>query len=613
MAVRIAALLVVLGLLGIGIGVYVTSPSPIAPEVAAQSADGGAASDGSAGHAAPDGRPKPPLRVRRTPIPAERSPHPDYPSPRKARTDKLFLLEEPDRGPLVTSAELPSERGLSWITRPYCVTGHDRIICARGQGRTSATHWRLGRRRGRLVIAQRKFGPRIIDYTLLSYEGRRLKQMVRLDAYRTVVWSRHFDPDGSYVSRMKNGANALDGCGSIKLERGERGRVTAASCRQWSGAPMQDILGVVTSRYARDGRGFIRETTRLDAKGEPVAGHDTVHRRVYRRDRQGRVRSLRYYDTRGFPTMSTRSGCYGWRYRYDRRGLRRSKTCLGADGKVAARPSGVGRYAYEHDGAGCLTAITYQGAGTSARHRVRKRTYRVDDHCKVSIERCFGAGGRRTRCGIGEPAEYRYERDALGRVVSVRHFAANRQPGKHPAYDVFEVRSRYDERGNRIERSCHDTAGSPVECSSTGFHAVRSKFDHAARRIEERFFDRHLQPTTNLETYVRHSVYDNYDHLYESLSFDRRGQLIDSHGMAVRRVIYDRGHRIFGLLLFDRRNKPARYHGCYVGRTCPPRGKPWHAMRVMRRENGSVESNLFFDEHGQLIYTVECNKHRCWK
>ena len=82
--------------------------------------------------------------------------------------------------------------------------------------------------------------------------------------------------------------------------------------------------------------------------------------------------------------------------------------------------------------------------------------------------------------------------------------------------------------------------------------------------------------------------------------------------MSSMRIIYDQGHRQFGILLFDLHDRPARYRACFTSVTCPGK-KVWHAMRIMRRANGSAAKNLFFDHEGQLVHTVDCSKRPCWK
>jgi hypothetical protein len=109
---------------------------------------------------------------------------------------------------------------------------------------------------------------------------------------------------------------------------------------------------------------------------------------------------------------------------------------------------------------------------------------------------------------------------------------------------------------------------------------------------------------------MRRFAYDNYDHLFESRGYDADGKLVDTLGVSVRRDLYDVAHRRFAVVLLGPDGKPALYRGCYSGSTCP---KTWHAVRIVRRADGAIENNQFFDDAGQLIDTKDCTKVRCFR
>jgi hypothetical protein len=137
------------------------------------------------------------------------------------------------------------------------------------------------------------------------------------------------------------------------------------------------------------------------------------------------------------------------------------------------------------------------------------------------------------------------------------------------------------------------------------------KSDDAGREIEETFFDDRGQPASNGGTVVRRFRYDNYDHVFEATNHDADGELFEYLGMTTQRKLYDAAHREFAVLLLDRAGKPARYTGCFTGAHCP--AGAWHAVRINRRPDGTVESNQFFDADGQLIETTSCTKERCFE
>ena len=547
-------------------------------------------------------------------VAAEKQPHPDFPTPRLAKTEKIFLLEEPDRGPWVKTAKVPEAPKGKWTTYFFCQVTPDTVACGRKGGGGVRAHWRVLRGK-KLVVAEERFGPRVMStYVLHRIKGKALSQMIALDRHGQVLWSRHYRGAGSdYSSRNRDGSNALTGCGFLKLERDKKGRVEHVGCLQWAGQPMRDENGVVYTRHRRDRAGFSVATWRLDKDRKPINGQDGVHRTKNRRDAAGRVTERRYYDKERFPTLSSRDGCYGWRLKYDGRGLLERKTCLGTVGRAIQDASGVCAYTFSYDGRGCkVSVVDLQLSGKECSKRFKRYAYNVNAACEIMTQVCYGATDKRKACGIRQPAEYRYTRDTLGRITSQKHFGVNHKPGKDLECTSFELRMWYDKQGNVIKRTYHDPSGVPKNCSGAGYHGITHVRDEAGRTKETRFIDRRGNAGTNLGCAVRRFQYDNYDHQVKTVNYGFDGKIKDVRGMGSMRIIYDQGHRQFGILLYDIQDRPARYRACFTSRTCP-RKKTWHAMRIQRRANGSVSKNLFFDHEGQLVATISCDKKPCWR
>ena len=549
---------------------------------------------------------------------ADKPYHPDYPTPRLAESEQIFLLEEPDRGPVVRTFAAPSTEGLSWSFNTHCELGVDRLICgprlARAAAQTLRHFWRVGRRKDKTVLAEQRFGPRV-ERTVIIEPGEkgRTRRMILLDSRGEVRWSRHFDSKGlRYSSRHRIGTNQLKGCGYLALTRDRKGAVTQVACTQWTAGVMKDTQGVVRTRIKRDRHGLEVERRRLDEQGEPMSGHDGYHRKVTTRDKLGRPGEVRFFDTKGFPVMDASSGCHGWRHAYGPRGLKERKICLAAGEMPAGDNQGVCGYRWEYDGRGCkVRQVNLVLRNASCRHRSKQFDYTVDERCAQLSKICLSAKGKRTNCGTSQPAEFRYKRDAKGQVLSTTHFKADHQPGKDRSCLSFEVQYKYDARGNEVARSWFGSGNKPKDCWGTGFHRYTNEVDDAGRISRRRFFDPAGKPTTNLGCEVRSFTYDNYDHLVETEDRAKGGKLSQELGMTRKRYIYDAGHRHFGMLLFDAKDEPSAYSGCFTGQRCTT--KKWHALRITRRPNGAVDKNLFFDKAGQLIDTINCAKELCWK
>ena len=547
-----------------------------------------------------------------------KTPHPDYPTAKRAKTSKLFVFEEPDRGPLLLTVAIPAHDKLTY--HEHCELDHDRVICSRAARKPKAADqlvWQVAWAKGKVVWVARRVGARVASRVVFVYKGegkaRRLSAIAHLDGYGIVRWSRHFDAEAkSYTSRKRSGANKLEGCGKTALSHDKLGRVSAASCLQWSGAPMLDEDGVHRRAYRRDKRGFIIDTARYGIDGKkPAASHDGVHRVTRRLDAAGRETGRVYRDSSGLATLSAKTGCSGFMYEHDRRGFYVARTCLDGQGSRTGGRDGLARTSYSYDARGCLVAEQRLYDTPSSSFRRHLTEYFNNERCQPTRMVCYDKQRKRAGCGPGEPAEKQIHYDAQGNKTSEQHFDARGRPGRDAYYNVFEVRGSHDARGNRTRMSCFAPRSLAVPCGRTGFHEARSTYDDAGRLVSQRFFDTRGYRASNLRTYERRYRYDNYDHLAATENLGINGKLTSSLGEAKRRYIYDAGHRMFGLLLYDRWGNPARYRGCIVGKTCPNRS--WHAMRVVRRLDGSVANNLFFDHDGQLIHTVDCGKQRCWR
>jgi hypothetical protein len=556
-------------------------------------------------------------RTIASPLP-EVGPHPSYPTPVAAGTDKIFFLEEPERGPKASPTFSPPARGaLRWTSHAHCEPDTATVVC--GPAATGATaRWRVGRKGKQLVVAEALRDKRPYQTTIyIARPDGATDRVVRLDAYGRVAWTRFFVAgQRRYSARHPGGANALEGCGFMSYLLDDAGHVREIGCLQWLGQPMRDVHGVATTRYRRDERGMIVEEQRLGLDGAPSVADDGAQRVLYERDRSGVIAVERYRDSDGTPALSSRSGCYGLRYERDARdprGLVQRRTCLTADDHPAPGASGATTDAYRYDARGCSIGVRHlgpTGQPATGYHRVHGRSYELDERCEERARTCLNLLEQPLACGPGEPARYVYERDAAGQIVSTKHYAANAAPGVDPSYQVFEIRNQWDERGSNVGRACYDASGTAAPCGRTGFHAIKWTVDDAGRKIEERYLDVQGGAATNLGCALRRFQYDNYDHNFETRNFDARGQLVEALGQAIRRELYDDAHRKFGVLLLDKAGKPASYTGCYVGVSCPNR--PWHAVRIVRSPKGSVEKNLFFDAAGQLIHTQSCGATRCF-
>lgn len=552
------------------------------------------------GSAAPK---KPPEKVT-SPLP-EKGPHPDYPTPVAAGTDKIFLIEEPDRGP-PAPLDFPYPTSTDGTPYAHCDAGSTAVVCG-GTANKTGLWYSVSKSRVATVVMKHR-GTAIDAAIVYLFEGGVLKKRIAFDEYRRLEDAMLFSSPTRYTKRLRNGRNGLPGCGAIDLELDKQGRVINRRCLQWTGEPMRDTSGVAQVTYTRDARGFITDERRFGIDGQPVAGNDHVHHQRYTLDAAGRETGERFFGIDDKPVANHR-GCHGYTHDRDAAGRITRTTCIGPDLKPSNDSRTIATQAFTYDVRGCRIGMRNLAlAGKTPRDPSVE--YVVDERCAVLTHTCVDTKGNRVACATGDPARYDYKRDDFGQPISISHFEPDGTAGQHPVWGVFEIRHEYDERGNAVITSCHDASGKAVECTRLGFARQQSTFDDAGHEVARVFFDVDGNPATNTGARTRKFTYDNYDHLFEGRGYDEAGNLLESLGMAVRRDLYDVEHRRFAIVLLDKAGKPARYTGCYGGSTCP---KMWHAVRLVRRPDGIVDKNQFFDDKGQLIDTKDCSKVRCFR
>lgn len=543
---------------------------------------------------------------------AESGPHPDYPTPLAAGTSNIFFLEDPDRGPpLPRKAKLPPAGSLAWTTHAHCDTNKTSFACSSAASGTGATTFRVGRKGREIAVIEERYGDRLVATTMYTTkpDGTPVEQ-VRVDSYGRVDTALAFR-DGKMTGRLRNGGNALDGCGYLAYQLAPGS--SELHCLQWTGEPMLDMAGVAIYRAKRDNRGFITEEASFGVDEKPIL--DATGKHAYRRelDAFGRVLVERYFDLDNKRVASV-DGCSGERTEYEADGSISRVTCLDDADKPRGRTNGVATRERMYDARGCNIGVRYldkAGAPTTDPDGVAGEDVQVDKHCTTTRRTCIDMNGDPHACGPGRPAQYRTKLDGKGNAIAVTHWNETEGMALDEEFDAHEVRYRYDDGGNTISLSCFDGDGDAIECDGTGFHEKRTSFDANGRRTQESFLDKHGRAAFNLGASSRRYKHDNYDHPFESQSFDNKNRLVEQSGTATIRELYDIRHQRFAVVLLDVDGKPARYSACFTGATCPE-NRTWHAVRIVRLGDGTVEYNQFFDENGQLIEAISCRTNKCF-
>lgn len=541
----------------------------------------------------------------------ESGPHPDYPTPVAAGTSNIFFLEDPDRGPPAPKkANLPPRSSLVWSTHAYCETNKTTFACSAAASGTGASSFRLGRKGNVIAVVEERYGARVVAITMYTSkpDGTPI-QRLRVDE-RGRVESALVFRDGKMTGRLRSGGNALEGCGYLAHKT--EPKLSELRCLQWTGEPMLDMTGVAVYRAKRDARGFLTEEASFGIDDKPIL--DATGKHLYRqeRDQFGRVVMNRYFDIDG-KRVASADGCSGERSEYEADGQVSRITCLDDVDQPRGRTNGVATRELMYDAIGCNIGqrfLAKDGKPTTDPDGVAGEDLQVDKFCTQIRRTCIDLNGDPHPCGPGRPAQYRMKLDGRGNAISVTHFNRAQLAALDEEFDAHELRYKHDDGGNVTSISCFDVDGEAMECNGTGFHEKRTTFDANGRRTHERFFGASGRPAFNLGASSRRYKHDNYDHPFESQSFDDQNRLVEQSGTATIRELYDIRHQRFAVVLLDVNGKPARYTACFTGATCPERA--WHAVRIVRLGDGTVEYNQFFDEDGQLIEAVSCRTNKCF-
>src|SRR5437868_969002 len=138
---------------------------------------------------------------------AEKGPHRDYPTAAAAGTDKIFFLEEPDRGPKAP-ASFSRPANLAWTQMAFCEPYEKITPCTPGSG-----DWYVGKAKGITIVERRRGWVVDLATVHVTDADGNVTQRLELDANGAVDEALLFSQPGRYTGRYRGGGNTLDGCG----------------------------------------------------------------------------------------------------------------------------------------------------------------------------------------------------------------------------------------------------------------------------------------------------------------------------------------------------------------------------------------------------------------
>lgn len=209
-------------------------------------------------------------------------------------------------------------------------------------------------------------------------------------------------------------------------------------------------------------------------------------------------------------------------------------------------------------------------------------------------------------------AGYRYERDALGRVVKLWYLAYVGERGSarySEDYEVVGLKNGVSGIGfvynaqNELEEYCYlDRNGAPIR-NSHGFSSAKLRCDEHHNQIETRYFDAEGNAVRQSGGFAVYAVdYDGHGNRIASRFCDTAGNPVrNTDGYAEARVRYDEQGRMLEASFFGPDGQPTQIvDGCA-------------AVRFRYDENGLLTEQSWFGVDGEPILNAEGCAKQSWE
>ena len=382
------------------------------------------------------------------------------------------------------------------------------------------------------------------------------------DSAGTLVEVVTIDADGTERRRARNGSPFISGCSALRRTYTD-GNVAEVACLDAAGHLIIDSNGCQLVHFEWDASH--RETAErcLQEGGTVSLDRYGAHLWRFAYDDQGRLVERATFDADGRAMLDDQDGCARKRFIFDDAGNRVTETCIGVSGlAVAFNGEEAATKKWTFDQHGCRLTEEYaanDGQPVAWSHDTWSRVYGRDSRyvafnrdAHVESRTCAAVSDEiRNRDGT-IVARLDYAFDDVGQEMEQR-CTVRGQTSSCRIGGGSTVRSRYDDRGNRIELSAFDALGNPARWDKDYPHLRRSTFDERGLEVREAFFDNDGTPALALGN-VAYFVY-TYDELGSHVGLAAFG--LDDHpvagtvGVHEIRSRYDDRHRLNTIELYD--------------------------------------------------------------
>lgn len=311
-----------------------------------------------------------------------------------------------------------------------------------------------------------------------------------------------------------------------------------------------------------DDNGNWKESCYYIAETIPALRQDTGYFRIANEyDDDGRLISQRFYGTdKENPVISTKYCCAGftWKYDYDydnnfgfeyegdEKGVRKTTTYIGPDGKPMLRKDlGYARAESVYDRQDReISAVYYDADGKLTRRKERGYAAFRDVYENGSwVKSLFydENGGLVSRSDTGYAAIIN-EYDEYGQRICERYYNERWEPTISTKFHCAGFLYEYDERGNQVYAGYLDLEGKLMTRRDLGYAQVKIGYDNIGNKISEAYFDTKGQPAVRKEGgYASYRDMFDRGRWVEGRYYDKRGRLTlrSDKGYAVIKNEYD--------------------------------------------------------------------------
>lgn len=327
----------------------------------------------------------------------------------------------------------------------------------------------------------------------------------------------------------------------------------------------------------------------------------------------GLDQEVRYFDSTGTP-QPARSGAYGFRHRFEARGLPVEEIYLGADGQPAVKKTGIATATLTYNTLGKVTQIAYfgrEGQAVLNKQGMVGMQFTYDSIGNLQERVAIGIDGQLVTIRQMGAAGVRYRYDAHGNSSEVTFLDPSRQPvrGRQGFARITRV---WDESGGCLE-TYFGPDGHPIVAEGR-WVTGRQRWDARGYGVEAAFFDEYMRPIRHASGCAKQRLtHDAHGNLSEVLCLDEENHpLRSTEGSAKFTRVHDNHGNILEERYFGTTGQSERYDEPYVTRRWKynAQGKEVEeayfdaAGQLVANKDGYARVTYTYDQQGRLIETA---------